>query len=908
MKRFLALCAAVMLLLGSLAPGGRMCAHAEEPAVRMEPAGLSADAEPAQSAAPDLPATGEPASEGTEPQAVPDGGAETDKEHPGAAGELPEAKEDPLPAAASVGTGDPVRMPAADEPEGSAEELPETEPSDSTGAETAGLPDAEGSDPSAGSWEGPSGDTEPEDEEIPAEEYGTAVEPVLPAAGEVNAVSEESPDTGDAQELPPVLTGNPEGQESVPENESEELPIPEEGQIIAVFEDDESVICLPEADPNDPEAAALLDAYIEKILREALKHPGRLRSVRVDDGRLNETCLALYQQLKPQIEALAAGDRSSSEITVGYEDKGVSTAYTAAELGLTIKTNDDVQKGAELLKERLRINYPLVQLALLANCPYELYWYDKSTGARTTASPGMRCRYVGGEYVFEVTTPYRVRMTVSQDYQGDTYTVDTSVGRKVQGSVTTAQQIVEKYRDLNDLEKLNAYRDEICRLVSYNSAAAGGGQPYGDPWQLIYVFDEDSSTNVVCEGYAKAFQYLCDMTQFDGDVNCYTVSGKMEWGTGEGKHMWNIVTMSDGQNYLVDLTNSDAGAIGADGSLFLNGEAEDDGGAFIVRNSKDLPIRYEYNQDTTALYTGEELTLAGKKFEVTCHLDLYPHDRITAVEKVEPTCAEPGRAACWRCEQHGMLFADPRGAASVAEEDLYLPATGHAWGGWTQTTPPACEEAGEETRVCENDVKHVERRPVDALGHKLAEVAAVQPTRIHQGRKAHWVCETCGRLFADAGAGVEIMEGDTVLPKIERRLADTDIPSEDLLNGVEGWRIAHLDTLLEAGIYERFTQLPLGVQLAILLSALDGQVPVKAAAAAAETLAAEILDVPETREAIRRTYPLTAREDTGTLPAPVYEVPLVGTGDPAGKALVLVARNGTGGLICMYVGIESGRP
>ena len=30
--------------------------------------------------------------------------------------------------------------------------------------------------------------------------------------------------------------------------------------------------------------------------------------------------------------------------------------------------------------------------------------------------------------------------------------------------------------------------------------------------------------------------------------------------------------------------------------------------------------------------------------------------------------------------------------------------------------------------------------------------------------------------------------------------------------------------------------------------------------------------------------------------------------DRTGKALVLIARNGTGGLICMYVGIESGRP
>lgn len=30
--------------------------------------------------------------------------------------------------------------------------------------------------------------------------------------------------------------------------------------------------------------------------------------------------------------------------------------------------------------------------------------------------------------------------------------------------------------------------------------------------ELIWVFDGDSSTNVVCEGYAKAFQYLCDLS------------------------------------------------------------------------------------------------------------------------------------------------------------------------------------------------------------------------------------------------------------------------------------------------------------------------------------------------------------------------------------------------------------
>ena len=113
-----------------------------------------------------------------------------------------------------------------------------------------------------------------------------------------------------------------------------------------------------------------------------------------------------------------------------------------------------------------------------------------------------------------------------------------------------------------------AFRDEICELVSYNAAAAGESYTdgYGDPWQLIYVFDGDDSTNVVCEGYAKAFQYLCDLS----GLTCYTVTGAMAGGTGEGPHMWNIVTLGD-ENYLVDVTNSDAGTVGQNGGLFLAG-------------------------------------------------------------------------------------------------------------------------------------------------------------------------------------------------------------------------------------------------------------------------------------------------------------------------------------------------
>lgn len=70
---------------------------------------------------------------------------------------------------------------------------------------------------------------------------------------------------------------------------------------------------------------------------------------------------------------------------------------------------------------------------------------------------------------------------------------------------------------------------------------------------------------MVCEGYSKAFQYLCDLS----DITCYTVTGMMNGGTGEGPHMWNIVA-NNGKYYMADITNSDEGTVGEDGGLFLD--------------------------------------------------------------------------------------------------------------------------------------------------------------------------------------------------------------------------------------------------------------------------------------------------------------------------------------------------
>ncbi len=892
------------------APGGY-----EDPA--MEPSGTGGEAEPANAHADDPENADVSGADPAEEPIVPPTSAEDantadTSPEPTDSGETAEGAADEALSPAEDDTDEVDPFPTTEKSEGEipAEATPDITSEEATSSDKADATDENQLQPAESETPAPAEDAN-NTEDSPIE--GTTAE----AAARDLPDEAEAPRAAGPDEPPPAEAT---GEEDLPPEadipEDEDVQVPEENalpeqealdngpepaaedapseaeELVAVF-DSETELSIPETD--GPDSEALLRAYLEKLLREAQARPGMLRSIRVD-GRLDETCLALYQKLKPQIEAIAAGSQSSTELSIRYEDLGLPTRFTAEELGVTIKTRDDVYAGAALISDQLRINYALVQLALLVNCPYELYWYDKSAGARTTATPGMTCKRINGEYVYEVTTDYSVRMAVSGDYSADAYKVDAAVGQRVNRSVQTAKQIVEKYKGLNDLEKLEAYRDEICRLVSYNGGAAGGGQAYGDPWQLIYVFDEDSGTDVVCEGYAKAFQYLCDMTEFDGDVNCYTVTGRMDWGTGEGTHMWNIVTMSDGSNYLVDLTNSDSDTIGSDGSLFLTGEAEEDGDGLVFRNGQGQAIRYQYGSDTVTLYTAQELALSGKRYTVTCHLDLYPRHTLAEQPAIVPTCTEAGRRGCWYCLQDGRRFTDARGTAELTENELELPALGHAYGEWTLTVPPTCEADGTETRICAHDAAHTESRAVKKLGHHPVYVQKKAATYAAEGHRAYWRCPDCGAIFADAGGMRPLTAEALRLPRLTRAVHTTvsfapkpvqAVPAEGL-NALDGWRIARIEELLTAPELSAFNALSLYGQLAVVTGILAGK-DILPENSAASGLAQDLLALPDRTAAFRETYPVSARLFPATGSAPVYEITLVRNGAPAETRLLLTA-------------------
>ena len=387
-----------------------------------------------------------------------------------------------------------------------------------------------------------------------------------------------------------------------------------------------------EAAPGEKDGKSPDDLFADYVERSFNGDAGRVslrksRAARSAASNLTVVERAFYNSIATCLPQIAAGERSSTVFEVYIDDIGLEkTAWTAAELGVESVFELD-ESGNVILDENgyaflsmeaadaaeKKAGYDLMKVlgALQADYPYQLYWYEKTQNTVTTGIE-MYVDYdaAADDYVVVIVGSILVSCPVAEEFSAGEYMVDTSVGQAVQSSVANAASIVSKYSGSSDYDKLSGYKDEICGLVSYNDEAAEGGVSYGNPWQMIWVFDEDPSTNVVCEGYSKAFKYLCDQSDFSGDVSCITVTGTMSGGTGEGPHMWNIVRMGDGKNYLADLTNSDAGSIGENGELFLavnaSGSAQE---GYTFRFGGEDEINYIYDELTLSLFSEGELTL-----------------------------------------------------------------------------------------------------------------------------------------------------------------------------------------------------------------------------------------------------------------------------------------------------------
>ena len=443
-------------------------------------------------------------------------------------------------------------------------------------------------------------------------------------AGTPDATADaDTPDTtGDADT--PDATGDADTPDTTDDAEGTPSPAaeaPEPAPLSGLLPDqwgDTAEIPMPED---------LLDGYAQQALDSALPtvsstgKPALYASV---GTRLTGSNRILYDRLKAQIAQVASGERTSTILTVPMSE--LNLQWTAEDLGLdylldpaTGQWNPDL---ATAVGDRWQaeVDLDLLLTMLLEDCPYELYWYDKTLGSKQTGI-GYSCDYGASSVI--MTGTYTLKMPVANEYatgQGEYdsvlkkylyYEVDPATGTTVSAAVDRARAIVAEAAGRSDYEKMIYFKDQICALTSYNySAVRTKSTPYGNPWQLIWVFDGDESTQVVCEGYAKAFQYLFDLSGISA-CSCVIVTGTMNGGTGAGGHMWNIVTMEDGLNYLVDVTNCDSGTIGAPDLLFLAGTTVGSVAEGYVVPCGKSSLEYIYDEEEALnIFAESELMLA----------------------------------------------------------------------------------------------------------------------------------------------------------------------------------------------------------------------------------------------------------------------------------------------------------
>lgn len=266
---------------------------------------------------------------------------------------------------------------------------------------------------------------------------------------------------------------------------------------------------------------------------------------------MNDLERIIYNELKTRIYAVANGELEFTQFSIRVD----ASQYSCFD--------DELDKAAN------ELDFSYILNCLLAECPNELFWFDTKYGFGYSYS--IEKSAMGEHYVI-----YEVDLPVSADYRSSAPTNDYSVSRdeiaRARQALSLAKSIVDKYANQSDFEKLKGYANEIALLNTYNTDALSS-KSYGDPWQSVYVFDGNPDTNTVCEGYAKAFKYLCDLSTFDKEIHCFIVSGS--------NHMWNVVQI-DGKNYYADITMADQ-PHGFNYDHFLAGGASSD-------NSKSFEI------------------------------------------------------------------------------------------------------------------------------------------------------------------------------------------------------------------------------------------------------------------------------------------------------------------------------
>ncbi|MGN0670121.1 MAG: transglutaminase domain-containing protein [Oscillospiraceae bacterium] len=163
-------------------------------------------------------------------------------------------------------------------------------------------------------------------------------------------------------------------------------------------------------------------------------------------------------------------------------------------------------------------DYDKAFAAILADNPHVI----STRGAGSMMSAGSKMSYIKYSYSLTAAQCSEIMKTVEEN---------------------TAEVIAEAKTLKTDYDRIKLFHDWIINRTEY----IANGELYN--WRLdgpiIYA-------KSVCEGYSKAFSYLCQSV----GIECLLVSGIGTTSLSSGPHMWNMVKV-DGKWYHMDVTWDD---------------------------------------------------------------------------------------------------------------------------------------------------------------------------------------------------------------------------------------------------------------------------------------------------------------------------------------------------------------
>ncbi len=456
-------------------------------------------------------------------------------------------------------------------------------------------------------------------------EEAAAVEEPAEAVQPADTVSAE---TADAEAAEAVI----EEDEDLPEDEDAVYDDADEsdvGYAEASFSEGIDAEGLAGADPEQQVENFLFSDESEPA--ENKQTPQRVMSVK--GSRLTGNNLKYYNNLKTIIDQVAAGSRVSTYKTVKVGSWLGKRTFTASQLGVSKIGYKSGGKWYVTSAAKKKINalynpgsWRAVYTSLLSDLSNKSFWVDWYADQSFYS---WNCNYSFNRNSITFTSGSAITFNVpvmpefGVDASSSTVYVFKADKSKIAAASTakeSAKYIVNQfvndvdisgYTDAQiDLLRMMYYCDWIAALTTYDTEAAKTNVNRTSPWSWISVLDNNTNTMAVCAGYARAFKYLCDLSKFRSNwIDCQIATGLAYADDPNSSHMWNIVRMDDGLNYLVDPTWMDDDSDSVDTDWFLRGDPYGNSKTFTINGNTR-----EYDSWFISTFPAAERKLSTKSY------------------------------------------------------------------------------------------------------------------------------------------------------------------------------------------------------------------------------------------------------------------------------------------------------